>query len=132
LEMHLLMMHKIIDKYKPDIVIVDPMTNLISVGTLMDVKAMLTRLIDHLKVNMITGFFTALANNINTSENTIEGISSLIDTLIQLRNIEINDELIRGLQIVKSRGMQHSNKIREFILNEEGIDLVELKITKND
>lgn len=125
LEMHLLMMHKKIEEFKPEVVIVDPMTNLISAGDLIDVKGMLTRLIDHLKVNKITALFTALTHNLYLGDSTLEGISSLIDTLIQVRNIEIENELRRGLQIVKSRGMAHSNKIREFLLSDNGIVLTE-------
>ena len=125
LEMHLVMMHKAIEEFKPDIVIVDPMTNLISVGDINEVKTMLTRLIDFLKVNMITALFTALTQSDTESVSTTEGISSLIDTLILVRNIEIDNEMRRGLQIVKSRGMPHSNKIREFLINEKGIDIID-------
>ncbi len=125
LEMHLVMMHKAIEEFKPDVVIVDPMTNLIAVGDINEVKAMLTRLIDFLKINMITAMFTALLQSDKESVNTTEGISSLIDTLILVRNLEKDNELHRGLQIVKSRGMSHSNKIREFLINKNGIDLID-------
>lgn len=125
LEMHLVMMHKAIEKHKPDVVIVDPMTNLIAVGDITEVKTMLTRLIDFLKVNMTTAMFTALLQSDKESVSTTEGISSLIDTLILVRNIEQNNEMRRGLQVVKSRGMAHSNKIREFLINKNGIDLID-------
>ncbi|RYD78927.1 MAG: circadian clock protein KaiC [Sphingobacteriales bacterium] len=123
LEMHLVMMHKAIEEFKPDVVIVDPMTNLIAVGDFVEVKTMLTRLIDFLKVNMVTALFTALVQTESFFAGTIEGISSLIDTLILVRNIEQNNEMHRGICVVKSRGMSHSNKIREFIIAEDGIDI---------
>lgn len=132
LEMHLVMMHKAIEEHKPDIVIIDPMTNLIAVGDITEVKTMLTRLIDYLKVNMITAMFTALLQSDSESLNTSESISSLVDTLISVRNIEQDNEMKRGLQIVKSRGMSHSNKIREFLINENGIDIKDfVKKVKN-
>lgn len=124
LEMHLVMIHNAIQEFKPDVVIIDPMTNLISIGEMSEVKTMLTRLIDYLKSNNITGMFTGLLHG-DTDVMTTEGISSLIDTLILVRNVEDNYELRRGIQIVKSRGMAHSNKIREFIITEKGIEIMD-------
>ncbi len=99
-----------------------------------EVKTMLTMLIDYLKVNMITALFTALVQTDTFSAGTIESISSLIDTLLLVRNIEKDNEMHRGIQVVKSRGMSHSNKIREFLITENGIDIKDFKpiITSNN
>ncbi|MDQ3073148.1 MAG: AAA family ATPase, partial [Bacteroidota bacterium] len=128
LEMHLVIMNKAIEKFEPEVVIVDPMTNMISIGSNTEIKTMLTRLMDNLKNKQITGLFTSLVHGQGKDmELTTEGISSLIDTLLEVRNIELNNEMRRGLQIVKSRGMAHSNKIREFLINDKGIDLLDFQ-----
>jgi circadian clock protein KaiC len=126
LEQHLVAMHKVIKQFKPDVVIVDPITNLITVGSISDVKAMLIRLIDFLQEEQITVMFTALSLNSIINEQTDEGASSLVDTWISVRDIEFNGERNRGLYIMKSRGMKHSNQVREFIITDNGIDLVDV------
>jgi circadian clock protein KaiC len=127
LEMHLAMLHKVINDFKPKIVIMDPVTNFVGIGNEVEVKAMLTRLIDFLKQRQITGMFTSLTS---ASESTVEstkiGISSLMDTWLLLRDIEFNGERNRGLYVLKSRGMAHSNQIREFLLTDHGIELVDV------
>lgn len=124
LEMHLTIMHKEIDTFKPDIVIVDPINSFVAGENLMEAKAMSMRLIDYLKLNNITGFFTYLSGTVDDTEHNF--ISSLIDTWILMRDIEYNGERNRGLYILKSRGMSHSNQIREFLLTDNGISLVEV------
>jgi circadian clock protein KaiC len=127
LEMHLVAMHKVINEFNPDVVIIDPITNLISAGTTNDVKAMLTRLIDYLKMNQITTLFTALihgGDQVNQSTN--EAISSLVDTWLLVRDIEFNGERNRAIHILKSRGMAHSNQVREFLVTAEGINLIDV------
>lgn len=124
LEMHLAVVHKTIAEFKPQVVVVDPVTNLLSVGETEEVKAMLTRLIDRMKSQQITGLFTSLTDGDKALEQTDVGISSLMDTWILLRNIESNGERNRGLYILKSRGMAHSNQIREFRMSNQGIELV--------
>jgi circadian clock protein KaiC len=126
LEMHLVTMHKEIDRFRPGVVIVDPISNLITAGTPRDVTAMLTLLIDFLKTEGITGFFTVLTENGGRLETSDVGISSLIDTWMLVRDIEVSGERNRGLYVLKSRGMNHSNQIREFILSSKGIKLVEV------
>jgi circadian clock protein KaiC len=126
LEMHLVSMHKEIDKFQPSVVIVDPISNLITAGNSREVNAMLTLLIDFLKTQGITGFFTVLTENGGKMEATELGISSLIDTWMLVRDIELSGERNRGLYVLKSRGMNHSNQIREFLLSAEGIKLVEV------
>ncbi len=126
LEQHLVSIHKQIKKFKPRTVILDPITNLITVGSVSEVKAMLIRLIDFLQEEQITVMFTALSLNTIVSEQTDEGVSSLVDAWLLVRDIEFNGERNRGMYIMKSRGMKHSNQVREFIITDNGIDLVEV------
>jgi len=128
LEAHLASMHKLIDLFKPKVVIVDPVTNLSSVASETDVKAMLVRLLDEMKFNHITTLFTTLTAPGNTLEQTEVGMSSLADTWLLLRDIEIGGERNRGLYILKSRGMAHSNQIREFLLTDKGVDLIDVYV----
>jgi circadian clock protein KaiC len=127
LEMHLVSIHKNIRKFKPDVVILDPITNLITVGSVSEVKAMLVRLVDYLQNEQITVMFTALALNNNVAnEQTDEGISSLVDAWLLIRDIEFNGERNRGMYVMKSRGMGHSNQIREFVITDKGLNLVDV------
>jgi circadian clock protein KaiC len=128
LEMHLVAIHKAIKKFKPDVVVLDPITNLITVGTVSEVKSMLVRLIDFLQQEQITAMFTALSLNNMINEQTDEGVSSLVDAWMMIRDIEINDERNRGLYIMKSRGMKHSNQVREFVITNKGLDLIEVYV----
>jgi len=126
LEQHLVAIHKLIKTFKPDVVVLDPITNLITVGSVSEVKAMLIRLIDFLQEEQITVMFTALSLNTIVSEQTDEGVSSLVDAWLLVRDIEFNGERNRGMYIMKSRGMKHSNQVREFIITDNGIDLVDV------
>jgi circadian clock protein KaiC len=126
LEMHLVSIYKLIKQFKPEVVILDPITNLITVGSVSEVKSMLIRLIDFLQDEQITVMFTALTLNTITSEQTDEGVSSLVDAWMLVRDIEFNGERNRGMYIMKSRGMKHSNQEREFIITDKGLDLVEV------
>ncbi len=124
LEMHLVAIHKKINSFKPQVVILDPITNLITVGVVSEVKSMLMRLIDFLQNQQITVMFTALTLNSLVSDQTDEGVSSLVDAWLQVRDIELNGERNRGMYIMKSRGMKHSNQVREFVIKDNGLDLV--------
>ncbi|MFZ3208114.1 MAG: circadian clock protein KaiC [Geobacteraceae bacterium] len=126
LEMHLLTFHKVIEEFKPQVFIVDPISNLSAAGTSSEVKSILTRLVDYLKMKNISTFLTDLTHFTGSLEHTSEEISSLIDTWLLLRDIELNGERNRGLYILKSRGMAHSNQIQEFLLTNQGIDLVDV------
>ncbi len=126
LEMHLVQMHKAVNEFKPDVVIIDPITNLIATGTTMDVKAMLLRMIDFLKMKQITALFTALMHGNSADESTNEAISSLVDTWLLVRDIEFNGERNRAIHILKSRGMAHSNQVREFLVTTEGVNLIDV------
>jgi circadian clock protein KaiC len=129
LEMHLLSLHKLIHQFKPQCVVIDPISNMISIGTISEVRAMLVRLIDLLKINNITALFTSLTqqNVSNTNELTEESVSSLVDTWITVRDVEGIGERNRGLYILKSRGMAHSNQVREFILTDKGLKFLDFE-----
>jgi len=126
LETHLATMQKLIDEFKPQVVVLDPITNLISVGSIVEVRSMLTRLIDWLKVMQITSLYTSLTAAGSDKEQSEVGISSLMDTWLLLRDIELNGERNRGLYVLKSRGMAHSNQIREFLLTDQGVELIDV------
>ena len=128
LEMHLVKMHKLIEDGQPSVVVIDPVTSFLSSGTANEVKGMLTRLIDFLKSRHITAFLTTLTSEVEHLEQTDVHVSSLIDTWLVLRDIESGGERNRGLMILKSRGMAHSNQIREFLLTENGIELRDVYI----
>ena len=123
LEMHLVNMYDLINEYDPDVVVLDPITDFFAVGTQAEVKATITRIIDFLKTRQITGFFTSYTSEEEGADQSIVGVSSLIDAWISLRNLEINGERHRGLFILKSRGMPHSNQIRSFHLTDDGIKI---------
>ena len=125
LETHLVQMQKLIDEFKPTSVIVDPITNLINAGEQNEVKSMLTRLIDYLKAEQITTLFTNLTH-MSGLESTESEVSSIMDTWILLRDIELGGERNRGIYILKSRGMAHSNQIREFLITSKGVDIVDV------
>jgi len=124
LEMHLTMMHKAVNAFKPQVVVVDPLNSFVVAGNETEVKAMLMRLVDFLKINQVTGFFTSLTSGNGALDRAdMVAVSSLIDTWLLLRDIEIGGERNRGLYILKSRGMAHSNQIREFLLTDHGAEL---------
>jgi circadian clock protein KaiC len=126
LEMHLVAIHKLVKKFNPEVLILDPITNLITVGSVREVKAMLIRLIDFLQQSQVTVMFTALTLNNIINEQTDEGVSSLVDAWLLVRDIEYNGERNRGMYIMKSRGMKHSNQVREFVISNEGLNLVDV------
>jgi circadian clock protein KaiC len=125
LERHLVTMYKTIRDFQPSIVVVDPITNFLSVGGSEEVKGMLVRLIDFLKSHQVTCLFTSLTHG-NDLERTDVAVSSLMDTWLVLREAEINGERNRTLYVIKSRGMAHSNQLREVLLTSEGIQLVDV------
>jgi len=122
LEMHLTNMYKLVKKFKPGTVILDPITNLVAVGLAIEVSSMLLRLIDLLQEEGITVMMTALISDNRVDEN----VSSLMDTWVLVRDVELNSERNRALNIMKSRGMQHSKEVREFIITTDGLKLVDV------
>ena len=123
LEMHLTVMLREIARFDPQIVVVDPLSSFLKVGNEGELQRMMLRLLDALKVKGITSFFTSLTPGVSTQERTEVAISSLIDTWLLVRDIELGGECNRSLYVLKSRGMAHSNQIREFSLSDQGIAL---------
>jgi len=132
-ELHLLTLRKLIKEFKPTTVIIDPISNLITVGSAHEVRSMLVRLIDMLKLNNITALLTSLSqqNENLRPDLTEDSISSLVDTWITVRDMEGLGERNRGIYIVKARGMGHSNQVREFIITNKGIELLDVEIGPN-
>jgi len=128
IEMHLAVIHKMVNDFDPQVVIIDPVSNFSSAGSGSDAEAMVLRLIDFLKSRQITAMFVNLTAGGDAWEHTDVGVSSLIDTWILLRDIELAGERNRGLYVLKSRGMKHSNQIREFLLTSDGIQLQDVYI----
>ena len=128
LERHLVRIHKMVSEVKPSAVIVDPISNFIDGGTVQEAQSMLLRLVDFLKASQITAIFTHLTSGGRPLEGTDVGISSLIDTWMLLRDIEFAGERNRGIYVLKSRGMGHSNQIREFLITPQGIQLEEVYV----
>jgi circadian clock protein KaiC len=126
LEMHLTSIHKAVNEFHPQVVILDPISNLTSVGTTREVKSTLNRIIDYMKLQQITGVFTTLTMDGESLEQTDVGISSLMDTWILLNCLEQGGERNRILYLLKSRGMAHSNQVREFLLTDQGVALVDV------
>jgi circadian clock protein KaiC len=128
-EQHLVMMHDVVRAFRPTVVAVDPITNLFMAQNDAEVKPTLMRLIDFLKKEQITAIFTSLTTGgdaTSAPEDSQIGVSSLMDTWLLLRNLEFNGERNRTLFVRKSRGMAHSNQVREFVLSDKGIDLVDV------
>jgi circadian clock protein KaiC len=125
LETHLAGMQRAVRKFEPTVAVADPVTNLLTVGSQSDVRSMLTRIIDYLKQESITGLFTSLSPGRTELRETDAGISSLMDTWIMLNISEENRKRRRWLAVLKSRGMAHSNTVHEFALTDDGLRLLE-------
>lgn len=125
LESHLLRLYKLVDEFEPQNVVIDPITDFHGQGSTLDVKAMLMRMVDLLKRRRITGVFTSITA---AAEPEDPVVSSLIDCWIQLRNVERRGEHNRAVHVVKSRGMSHSNQVREFVIGDRGIQLLEVAV----
>lgn len=128
LEMHLALMHEVVERFQPDVIVIDPLSDLLSVGSFEQVKGMIVRMIDYLKSCQITTLMTSLTTGGASAEETEIGISSLIDTWIMVRDLETDGERTRGLFVLKSRGMAHSNQVREFLLTDHGVELLDVYI----
>jgi circadian clock protein KaiC len=132
LETHLLTIHRWCDEMEPKVVVIDPISNLTEVGNPADVKALLSRLIDYFKSQGITTLFTSLVTKGVNEDTSSVGISSLMDTWLQLKDIESRGEHNRGLFVIKSRGMAHSNQILEFLLTGRGIRLLDVPVSSGE
>ena len=128
LEMHLATMFKEIAAFQPHVVIMDPITSLMDAGTPSEGKGMVTRLIDYLKASQVTTLFTSLTQGGHILQESESAMSSLMDSWLSLQDFEGNGERNRVLYVLKARGMAHSNQIREFLISDHGIDLVDAYI----
>jgi len=137
LELHFLAIKRIIHEIKPTVVILDPITNLMTEGPNSDIRSMLTRFVDFLKTQHITVMFTAAITVGSIERNpSDEGISSMVDTWMMVQDIEVDTQRTRSLCVMKSRGMAHSNDVRKFKISDKGISLfpivIDEKRTKAD
>jgi circadian clock protein KaiC len=131
LEQHLVAMYEIVKASKPDAVVIDPISNLVMSQADSSLQATLIRLIDFLKQQGVTSLFTTLTHGPTTEvfDSSGVGVSSLMDSWIVMANLEFNGERTRTLQVVKSRGMPHSNQVREFLLGDQGVELVDVFVS---
>jgi circadian clock protein KaiC len=128
LETHLAVLHKAILDFDPSAVVIDPITNLMQVANERETMSMLVRLIDFLKGRGTTALYTSLSSASAATETSDAGVSSLMDTWLLVRNLETGGERNRGLYVLKSRGMSHSNQVREFVLTQEGVKLIDVYV----
>jgi circadian clock protein KaiC len=128
LEMHLAIIHKIVQEFQPEVVVLDPVGSLIQAGNRRDAQTMMIRLIDFLKQRQITALLTNLTSGGQALERTDVEISSIVDTWLLMRDIELDGERNRALYVLKSRGMAHSNQLREFLLTPQGVDLLDVYV----
>ncbi|HKC71902.1 MAG TPA: circadian clock protein KaiC, partial [Terriglobales bacterium] len=129
LETHLAMILAAVTEFEPRVIVLDPLSDFLVVGSHSDVKGMLTRLIDYLKMKQITALFTSLTSAEHEGQQSEAGISSLIDCWLLLRNLEQGGERNRVLYLLKSRGMAHSTQVREFLLTDNGVDLIDVCVS---
>ncbi len=122
LEMHLVTIHKMVNRFKPEVMVLDPISSLMAIGEEVEVRSTLVRMVDYLKMKGVTSLVTDLKHGERPQESSM--IHSLVDTWIIIENVESNGESNRILRLVKSRGMPHSNQIREFLITHEGLDLI--------
>lgn len=123
LEMHLAIMLREINRFKPQLVVLDPISAFTDSADIAEVQAMLLRIVDYLKSNGITAVFTHLASV--EQAQTDAGLSSIMDGWVLLLNREANGEFNRELYLLKARGISHSNQVREFVMSDSGIHLLE-------
>jgi circadian clock protein KaiC len=128
LEMHLAVIHKLVREIKPQVVVIDPISSLVQSGTRLDTHSMLVRLMDFLKLQGITAVLTNLSSQGEALEATDVQISSLVDTWLLLRDIELGGERNRSMYVLKSRGMSHSNQLREFRLTGHGFEVLDVYV----
>jgi circadian clock protein KaiC len=127
--MHLVTIYDLINDLKPSIVVLDPVTDFAAVGNPAEIKSTVTRIIDFLKMKGITALFTSLVSGGEAPDQSVVGVSSLIDTCISMRTLESSGSRQRGLYVLKSRGMAHSNQICSFELTDQGIQICATDLT---
>ena len=128
LEMHLALIHKMVQEFNPQIVVTDPIGALMTAGAKHDANLMIVRPIDFLKSRGITAMLIDLTSAGDSREHTEIEISSIVDTWLLLRDVELAGERNRALYVLKSRGMKHSNQLREFVLTDDGVELLDVYV----
>ena len=128
LETNLAAIHKLVQEFQARVVVIDPVSSLLQAGTSLDTHSMLVRLMDFLKLQGVTAVLTNLSSAGQALEATDVQISSLVDTWLLLRDIELGGERNRAIYVLKSRGMSHSNQLREFRLTDRGIELLDVYV----
>lgn len=123
LEAHLVTMHKLVKDFRPAAVIVDPISNLMAGASLLSTTSMLVRLVDFLKSQNVTAYFLSLTGHGANVEQTEVHVSSLVDTWLLMRDVEVANRRTRALCVLKSRGMAHSSDIRAFTITDHGVAL---------
>ena len=123
LEMHLVTIQRLMNQLRPRVIIIDPVSTFAALGSGAEITAMLTRLIGFFKMRQITAFFTSLSTGDTLTGAAAVGVSSLMDTWLLLRDLQSGAERNRVLHLLKSRGMAHSNQVREFLLTDHGVEL---------
>jgi circadian clock protein KaiC len=131
LEMHLATMFREIVSFQPRVVVIDPITSLMDAGTDSECRGMVTRLVDYLKAGQVTTLFTSLTHGGHVLQQSEAAMSSLMDSWVLLQDLEGNGERNRVLYVLKARGMAHSNQVREFLISDRGLDLVDAYIGPN-
>jgi circadian clock protein KaiC len=126
LEMHLISILKSIERFNPRTLVMDPITNFVAIGSMSEVKSMLVRLLDYIQKKQVTALFTALTLASNLEVQPDEGLASLVDAWISVKDVESNGERNRSLYVMKVRGMRHSNQVREFIITNQGLRIVDV------
>ncbi|MBF0555872.1 MAG: circadian clock protein KaiC, partial [Nitrospirae bacterium] len=125
-ETHLSIIHRLIDEFTPSVIVMDPITNYTDIGSGNEIKMLMMRLIDFMKGSNITSLYTTLTASVESLYTSSMDISSLMDTWIFLTNIEYNGERTRGISVIKSRGMSHSNKTRDFLITDKGVEILDI------
>jgi circadian clock protein KaiC len=126
-EEHLIRVAALIAEHRPRCVVIDPLSAISRTGALSSARAIGNRLIYKLRDHHITAVITALVEGEDPRAETTElQISTVADNWIQLSYLVCGGERNRALTIVKSRGTQHSNQVRELILSDTGLALAEV------
>jgi len=125
-EMHLARMNRDIEAFRPQAIVVDPISAFR--GPPLEIHATLVRLADICKMKGVTGLFTSLSPSDEQMDENERSVSSLMDTWISLRDIEGNGERNRVLYVLKSRGMSHSKQVREYLLTDHGLKLIDVYV----
>ncbi|HMI93561.1 MAG TPA: circadian clock protein KaiC, partial [Polyangiales bacterium] len=132
LEAHLTLLYRATQEFAPSAVVLDPISNFTDASNAIESQRMLVRVVDVLKAQGITALLTSLNSGAPSSLGAFEQsnaeVSSIVDTWLLLKTVESNGERNRLLYVLKSRGMPHSNQVREFVLSDRGVELLDVYV----